>query len=311
VVGGRTAVEAGDEDVRLCFIVEDRYKEDPMPLDVARRLADWGHEVDVLEPQRSLTPVSELVSRGLAYDAYVLKTVSNGPGLSILEAAAAAGHVTINPAPSIRLVRDKVIAAAILRRHGIPHPLTYFATHVDLVACVPRELYPIVVKPSNGSGNADVHRVESADELARLDTRHLPPTTFFIAQPYAENPGRDLKLYATGDDIFATVQPSPLHPAVSEVPRLVTLPSELRGLVAQIGRIFGLEVFGVDIVESPEGWVVVDVNDFPSFHMVPDASGALAETVLRLAAAGERAPVLSAEPAGALRGAAAIGARLS
>ena len=86
------------ELVHLCVIVEEKYRLDGMPLDVARALDDLGHDVELLEPQRALTVVSEIARDGGVYDAYVLKTVSDGPGLSILDAASATGHMTINRA---------------------------------------------------------------------------------------------------------------------------------------------------------------------------------------------------------------------
>jgi ribosomal protein S6--L-glutamate ligase len=49
-------------------------------------------------------------------------------------------------------------------------------------------------------------------------------------------------------------------------------------------------------VQTRHGWVVLDVNDFPSFGGVPDVARKLARTVLRLArrsaaAAQDSAPV--------------------
>ena len=66
-----------------------------------------------------------------AYDAFVLKTVSEGPGLSLLDAAAAAGVTTVNDYRAIRLARDKAVAAVRARAAGIPFPKTWFASQVD------------------------------------------------------------------------------------------------------------------------------------------------------------------------------------
>jgi ribosomal protein S6--L-glutamate ligase len=37
------------------------------------------------------------------------------------------------------------------------------------------------------------------------------------------------------------------------------------------------------VVETEDGWVVLDVNDFPSFGGIPDAAERLARSVLRMA----------------------------
>jgi ribosomal protein S6--L-glutamate ligase len=272
--------------MRLCFIVEDRYRNDGMPLAVARQLGEWGHEVDLLAPQSSVARVSALVSEA-AYDAWVLKTVSEGPGLSLLEAAAAWGVTTINDARAIRPVRDKAVAAAVAGRHGLPVPLTYFAAAPELLDKVPAEHYPLVVKPVSGSSGRSVYLVKTPRELAGVEG-DIAGEGFMLAQPYIANPGVDFKVYNTGGDLYATIQPSPLHPDIEVPPRTVPLSADLARLVADVGTIFGLDLYGVDVVEGPDGWVIVDVNDFPSFHFVPDAEARVARTILRLADHGRR-----------------------
>jgi ribosomal protein S6--L-glutamate ligase len=64
------------------------------------------------------------------------------------------------------------------------------------------------------------------------------------------------------------------------------LTPELAGLTAAVGDVFGLDLYGVDLLEGPDGWVVVDVNDFPSFRYLPDAVALVARCILRLAASG-------------------------
>ncbi|WP_406418928.1 hypothetical protein [Streptomyces sp. NBC_00842] len=49
---------------------------------------------------------------------------------------------------------------------------------------------------------------------------------------------------------------------------------------------FGLDLYGIDVVLGPDGPVIVDINDFPSFRQVPDAVSRLAGAVLDLARTG-------------------------
>jgi ribosomal protein S6--L-glutamate ligase len=265
--------------MRLCFIVEEQYRDAVMPMAVAQELSGRGHDVDVLEPQATVTCLSELKRYGYgAYAAFILKTVTDGPGVSLLEAAAAVGVATINNARAVRLVRDKAVAAALARRHGIAFPVTYFVARADLLNTVPHEHYPLVVKPNNGSSNRDIFLVQTPDQLVEL---RLDQTgdRFFLAQPYVENSGVDFKLYNTGNDVFAVHKQSPLHEGGPVTTRLVDVPSELEELMREVGRIFDLDIYGVDVVETPDGWVVLDVNDFPSFGMVPDAARLMATTI--------------------------------
>jgi ribosomal protein S6--L-glutamate ligase len=277
--------ELASPPARLCFVVEEKYEHDTMPGAVAAALTSWGHQVDVLRPHSSLTDLSELVPVGEnAYDAYVLKTVTGGPGLSILEAAAAAGIPTVNNHRAIRLARDKAVAASRARSAGIPFPQTWFAARSALLSGLPREAYPLVVKPNNGSSCEQVLRVDSPEELDRLD---IDDSGYLLVQPYLPNPGYDLKLYNTGDEIFAAVRRSPLHAGDDVVEELVPVSPELRALTVAVGRAFGLDIYGIDVIETPHGWMVLDINDFPSFGLVPGAAWHLARTVLRLTRAAQ------------------------
>src|SRR3977135_2965888 len=131
-IGGASAGEGPRRSMRLCFIIEEEYRRDRMPLRVANQLAAWGHDVHLLEPQASATCLSALARAGDdRFDAYVLKTVSDGPGICILEAAAASGIAAINNPRAIRLVRDKAAAAARARAAEIPFPRAYFVAAVS------------------------------------------------------------------------------------------------------------------------------------------------------------------------------------
>ena len=265
---------------RLCFIVEERYENDVMPGAVVDVLRSCGHHVDVLRPNGTVTDLWDLLPTDAArYDAFVLKTVSEGPGLSLLDAAAAAGVTTVNDYRAIRLARDKAVAAVRARAAGIPFPKTWFASRTGLLDQIPADAYPLVIKPNNGSSLKDVYRVDSSEELARLA---IDDGTRMLAQPYLANPGYDLKLYNSGDEVFATVKRSPLHPGADVVEEQVPVTPELRTLARAVGRVFGLDIYGIDVIRTDEGYMVLDINDFPSFGNVPQAAWRLARTVLRV-----------------------------
>src|SRR2546423_7445423 len=271
--------------MRFCFIIEEQYKNEAMPMVVVDQLLQWGHSVDVLEPNATITCLSDLTKQN--YDAYVLKTASDGPGLSILEAAEAAGIPTINNARSIRLVRDKAVAIAVARAHGLPIPPTYFVAHPRLLTQIPPEDYPLVVKPSNGSACRDIYRVTHPADLATLALA-ADGHSFLLAQRYVANPGFDIKLYVTGTQVYAVRKKSLLHPDENVREGLMPVTPELRTLALNVGEFFGLDIYGVDVVQTPAGWVGVDINDFPGFGLVPGAVGRIAPYILHVAQRAER-----------------------
>ncbi len=102
------------------------------------------------------------------------------------------------------------------------------------------------------------------------------------------NSGWDHKLWAVGDQIFAALRRSELSPGGRGPNRplsLDALPCGWAGLVREVGRVFALDVYGVDIIDTGGGTpLIVDVNAFPGIRGQSGAPEALAALALRRAA---------------------------
>jgi ribosomal protein S6--L-glutamate ligase len=60
------------------------------------------------------------------------------------------------------------------------------------------------------------------------------------------------------------------------------LPDKWVQITLEIGRVFGLRLYGIDLLITEGGPIVVDVNAFPGFRGAPGADVALANLVERL-----------------------------
>jgi ribosomal protein S6--L-glutamate ligase len=272
--------------MRFCFIVEEQYRRSPFPMGVADHLRAADHEVVLLEPHAGVADLNKAILDSV-YDAFVLRTYSSGPGLSLLEAASEAGITTINDARAIRRVRDKVVAAAVARARDLPFPSTSFVANPGLLEQVPEQEFPLVVKPSKGGWGQGIHLLQNREDARSLDWSG-PDGHYLVAQPWVSNSGYDIKLYNTGRTIYAVRRRSPLFGPREEPDELFPLTPALRRLAERVGRAFGLDIYGVDVVHGPEGWVVVDVNDFPSFPCRPDAVAMVTSTIIDIARSGRR-----------------------
>src|SRR5437879_7092953 len=94
---------------------------------------------------------------------------------------------------------------------------------------------------------------------------------------------RHIKLYVIGKDVYSVARKSPLHPEVEVEEQLIPLRSEWRKLARRGREIFGLDIYGLDVVETSKGPVVVDINDFPSFGHVPGAVSRVSDYILHIA----------------------------
>src|SRR5690348_10609080 len=104
----------------------------------------------------------------------------------------------------------------------------------------------------------DIHLVRSAADLAAASIGDAA-YPYFLAQRYVDNSGFDVKLYVTGTRVDAVRRKSPLHPFVPVDEGPIPLTPELRRLALDVGALFGLDIYGVDVVETPDGWVGIDI----------------------------------------------------
>lgn len=74
---------------------------------------------------------------------------------------------------------------------------------------------------------------------------------------------------------------SPLHGAAVEHEIPVT--REMLTLARRVGQVFGLDIYGIDVLETTQGLMLVDINDFPSFYGVPRKVICIAEYILHAA----------------------------
>jgi ribosomal protein S6--L-glutamate ligase len=51
-------------------------------------------------------------------------------------------------------------------------------------------------------------------------------------------------------------------------------------IALRCGATFGLDIYGVDTVETAQGPAVIEVNEFPNFTGVPDAAAHIADYIL-------------------------------
>jgi len=262
----------------LVFILEEEYRESRLPRAVIDLLSLWGHRTTVVEPGRHAVAVDELAG-GADVDAAVLRTVSGGPGLPLLRSLGAAGILTINDAEAVARARDKTVMHGLARVHHIAVPETFYLAHEGLLEQIPADRYPLVVKPAEGGFGQHVRIVSTLDE-ARGQSHDLDTRRPLVAQRWVPNSGYDVKLYNTGTRVHAVRRRSSLMGGGDRDRERIVVPADLAELARRIGAAFGLAIYGADVVEAESGWVVVDVNDFPSFGMIPEAPEEVASTIV-------------------------------
>ncbi|MER6252040.1 alpha-L-glutamate ligase [Streptomyces sp. NPDC001584] len=200
------------------------------------------------------------------------------------------GAAVVNSASATALCQDRTEMAELALRAGLPFAATRTHDSLGAWAAGARLDAPVVVK-SRRSRRGDL--VARVDDVARLRAlaREWPHEPV-VVQEYAPNSGWDHKLWAIGDQVFSALRRSELSPGGRGPTRplpLAELPSGWAGLVREVGAVFALDVYGVDIIDTGGGTpLIVDINAFPGIRGQAGAPEALAALALRRAAG--RAP---------------------
>jgi ribosomal protein S6--L-glutamate ligase len=268
--------------MRGFLILDRRAHGTPTPLleDVMRTLSGRGIEVDWAVIEETALAAGEAPE---GYDFHLLKSYTD-LGLSLAEMLHRRGERLLNPYPACAVLRDKVATAERLRAAGLPIPRTWSTGDPGLLADRLRD-GALIFKPARGVHGAGIRVVRDRRELDAFREEVSARSSFrepLLAQELVPGSGEDMKLYVSGPDVFA-VSKAFSETSFKENGRPCAVTDKLRELAARCGRAFGLTLYGLDLIEGPDGPVIVDVNYFPGYRGVPEAAERVAGQIERFA----------------------------
>ncbi|HEX7083105.1 MAG TPA: ATP-grasp domain-containing protein [Gaiellaceae bacterium] len=225
-----------------------------------------GREPDVAFARLDVRPTLDGVEQGF----FALRRSEQG-GLPIL-----------NPPGALAACHDKLVTALRLGEARLPHPRT---AHVDGDGPPPSLEPPYVVKPRFGSWGCDVTLSRDARELARR-LRGLARRPWFalhgaLVQEFLPSGGRDLRLVVAGGAVVGAVERRArrgewrTNVALGATRHPVAPPTDASALAVAAAEAVGADLVGVDLIPTPSGWVVLELNgavDFTDDYSFGDAN---------------------------------------
>lgn len=215
----------------------------------------------------------------------LMRSISHSHGLYVSEYIEYLQKTSINSAAAIRICGDKALCSMHLAKARIPSPKTFLSFSSQMAQSAMDSLsYPCVVKPVIGSWGRLVHKINDSDAArAVLEYKeHLsnPMHKVYYTQAYVEKPGRDIRAFMCGGEIAGAIYRTSengdfrtnhhLGSCVSPCP----VSSELSDICGHVAQLFGNEqILGIDLIESSEGLLVVEVNSTPEFAGCQKATG--------------------------------------
>ncbi len=232
----------------------------------------WGLESELVEPQRVLAllePGDVALARLDVREG--LDGIERGTGE--LERLAAGGVDVRNRPGALAVAHDKLLTARALRLAGLPHPHTTLLSPA-LPAAVPE--LPLVLKPRFGSWGRDVERCSTAEELETALVRLQRKPWFCehgaLAQELVEPRGWDLRLVVAGGSVVGAARRIAqsgewrTNAALGAQVKAVDPPPLARALALAAARAAGVDLAGVDLLPTGNGFVVLELNGAVDFR---------------------------------------------
>ncbi|MBV8258872.1 MAG: ATP-grasp domain-containing protein [Actinobacteria bacterium] len=225
-------------------------------------------------------------------------------GTTELERLAAAGVHVLNTPAALVAAHDKLLTARVLRLAAVPHPHTWLLA--EGVRHPDPEL-PLVLKPRFGSWGRDVVLCRTRDEvdaaLASASFKGWFREHGAVAQELVPPLGWDLRVVVAGGRIVGSARRVAMpgewrtNAALGARVEPAPAPPLARTLALAAAAALRLDLAGVDLLPTRNGFVVLEVNgavDFrpayvPGGDVFADAVLALLRTV-----ADRREPALAA-----------------
>ena len=278
--------------MRICFLMEPPRSSTSVTYDVLNGLKAGGADVEVVTERSGLVDLEQFK---FDYAVYLFK--SHSP---LAESLAAAAHYRgarlLNEYPSTMKVRDKVLTCTLLLQAGLPTPRTFVTDSIETLRPVVREM-PVVVKPYRGRRGQGIEVCLNEAEFDHLIARRAADPNaddddgggedgtalgerLIFAQEYEEHEPFDYKAYAIGGYVHAIKRIFPAKTKAEKLGTPVGDDPELVDLVRRCGELFGLQLYGVDLVKTPKGYSVIEVNCFPGYKGVPQGGERIAQFIL-------------------------------
>ena len=232
---------------------------------------DRGHEVKVIDALRCYMNINsdkpEVHFKGeelTGFDAVIPRIGASVTfyGTAVLRQFEMMGTFCINESVAISRSRDKLRSLQLLSRKGIGLPKTGFASRPDKIQDLIKNVggAPLVIKLLEGTQGIGVVLAETNKAAESVIEAFMGLKANILVQEFIEEAnGADIRCFVVGNKVIAAMKRqagegefrSNLHRGGTA--QLVKLTKEERATAINAAKIMGLNLCGVDILQSKNG----------------------------------------------------------
>jgi [lysine-biosynthesis-protein LysW]--L-2-aminoadipate ligase len=210
-------------------------------------------------------------------DVVLQRCISHQRALLVSRILESQGALVINRTAVAEVCSNKLATTIALSKAGVPTPRTVVALSSERVLEAAEALgFPLVMKPFLGSWGRMVTLVRDRETLRSVvELREELPNPLdhmYYIQEYVDRPPRDVRAVVAGDQIIACVyRHAPEGDWKTNVARggkseAFSPDAALQEIILRAASCVGGGVFGVDAMESPDGYLVHEVNNTVEFR---------------------------------------------
>ena len=203
-------------------------------------------------------------------------------GAAVVRQFEMAGIFTVNSSDGINRSRDKLRSLQLLSRAGVGLPTTSFAHSTQDIDGLLEVVggAPVVVKVLEGTQGLGVVLAETKKAAESVISAFRQLDANILVQEFIkEAKGADIRAFVVGGKVVAAMKRqgapgefrSNLHRGGSA--GVVKLTPSERSHAVRAAKTMGLNVAGVDLLQSDSGPMVLEVNSSPGLEGIEGASG--------------------------------------
>lgn len=234
-----------------------------------QEMRDRGIEFEKIDDREVVFNLNNELLPVHRYDIILERSINHSRALYALQIFNDWGIKTINSADVARICGDKFLTTQALVKDKVPTPRTALAFTPESALEAIEELgYPVVLKPCVGSWGRLVAKINDRQAAeAILEHKQILGSyhhSIYYIQEYVDKPGRDIRSFVVGDETIAAIYRTSDHwitnTAQGGQASNCPVTPEVDAMSRAAAQAVGGGMLAVDLLESPDGFLVCEVN---------------------------------------------------
>lgn len=219
---------------------------------------------------------------GFDLDIVLHRSINQSRSVNAITLFESFGVQCVNSSQTATICGDKLHTSAKLKRAGIPQPEVRIAFSEKSALHAMQDMgFPVVLKPAVGSWGRLLSKINDEDTAVTILQHKKVLGSYqhaiYYIQKYIEKMGRDIRVIVVGDEVVAASYRTSEHwitnAARGGVSTECSITDEIREISLNAAKAVGGGLLGIDLFESPDGFLVNEINDTMEFKGCMAATG--------------------------------------